>query len=179
MPSQGRGRIRFGIPGILLALSLVLFSAGCSSTESEFSAQDVNFAELMIPHHEQAIEMSELAPSRSSNEEVLALATEIKDAQSPEIVEMSGWPGVNPSTHAGHTMEGMLSESEMSELRAASGVDFDRLFLKGMIKHHQGAVLMAEEVRDSSNDRVAQLAHSIIKAQEGEITLMEELLSRL
>ena len=152
---------------------------GCAQTESGFSPQDQNFAEMMIPHHQQAIEMSDLALQKSENDEVIALAQQIKAAQDPEIVEMKSWPGVNPEAHMGHSMDGMLSDDEMNELRETAGAQFDRLFLQGMIKHHQGAIEMADEVRNSANTVVSKLAQSIISAQEEEIRVMEELLSRL
>ena len=130
----------------------------------------------MIPHHEQAIEMSEIALLNTTNPEVLQLAQEIKDAQSPEIELMKSWDGVKVSTHAGHTMEGILSEGELNDLRAAKGQEFDRLFLQGMIKHHDGAIGMAQDVESSMNKVVADLSATIIKAQQLEIAAMKEML---
>ena len=131
---------------------------------------------MMIPHHEQAIEMSDVAFKNTTNPEVLQLAQEIKDAQAPEIDLMKSWPGVKESTHAGHMMNGMLSEDELGALREASGAEFDRLFLQGMIKHHQGAIEMAMDVKDSESKVVADLSAAIIKQQEIEIATMNELL---
>ena len=164
---------------ILLALIPIVFLMGCSSTEagSEFSSADINFAEMMIPHHEQALLMSEIALSNSESEEIRELATEIREAQDPEIEQMKSWPDVNPTLHAGHVMDGMLTESELNQLRRTTGPEFDRLFLVGMIKHHQGAIDMAKPVVDSKNVEVQQLAREIITAQEREISLMRELLS--
>ena len=162
----------------ITAISLILLS-GCATAEqanSGFSPSDINFAEMMIPHHEQAIEMSDIAFKNTSNPEVLQLAQEIKEAQAPEIDLMKSWPGVKESTHAGHMMDGMLSDDELDALREASGAEFDRLFLQGMIKHHQGAIEMAMDVKDSKNKVVADLSAAIIKQQEIEITMMEELL---
>lgn len=82
-------------------------------------------------------------------------------------------------SHAGHMMDGMLSEEEMDELKSARGVEFDRLFLEGMIKHHEGAIDMADDVDDSKNPDVAKLAQSILITQRAEIELMKELLQRL
>ena len=120
--------------------------------------------------------MSEIALLNSTNPEVLQLAQEIKDAQSPEIEIMKSWAGVDVSMHAGHMMDGMLSESELSDLRDAKGKAFDLLFLQGMIKHHEGAIAMAQGVADSKNKDVSELSASIIKAQQLEITKMKELL---
>jgi uncharacterized protein (DUF305 family) len=164
---------------LLLAIMSALVLTGCATSSqsgSEYSADDIAFAEMMIPHHEQAIEMSEIALLNTTNPEVLQLAQEIKDAQSPEIELMKSWAGVKVSTHAGHMMDGMLSEGELNDLREAKGSDFDALFLKGMIKHHEGAIVMAQDVATSMNKEVADLSASIITAQQLEIAAMKELL---
>jgi uncharacterized protein (DUF305 family) len=163
---------------ILLIISALLIS-GCASTPkatSDFSSADLKFAEEMIPHHEQAISMSDIALTNSSSEEVLALARDIKAAQAPEVELMGSWQGVRASTHMGHTMDGMLSDEEIQSLRDAEGATFDRLFLEGMIKHHEGAIKMAQKVLDSKNAEVAALAAAIIDAQEKEIAFMQELI---
>ena len=162
----------------LLALISGLILSGCASSSqvnSEFSPTDIAFAEMMIPHHQQAIEMSEIALLNTTNPEVLQLAQEIKDAQSPEIDLMESWAGVKVTSHAGHTMDGMLSEDELNELREAKGADFDALFLKRMIKHHEGAIEMAQDVLASENKVVADLGSSIIAAQKSEIAKMKDL----
>ena len=164
---------------IWLVIVTALLLSGCATatqSNSEYSANDIAFAEMMIPHHEQAIEMSDIALLNTTNPEVLQIAQEIKDAQSPEIEIMMSWDGVKASTHAGHMMDGMLSESELSELRQAKGKEFDLLFLKGMIKHHEGAIKMAQEVANSMNKDVADLSSAIIQAQQLEIAKMNELL---
>jgi uncharacterized protein (DUF305 family) len=120
--------------------------------------------------------MSDIALTNSTSEEVLALAREIKAAQAPEVELMGSWQGVRTSTHMGHTMDGMLSETEIQNLRDAEGATFDRLFLEGMIKHHEGAIKMAQKVLDSNNAEVATLAAAIIDAQEKEIAFMQELI---
>jgi uncharacterized protein (DUF305 family) len=158
-----------------------LLVSGCVSApqaNSKFSADDINFAEMMIPHHEQAIEMSEIALLNTTNPEVLKLAQQIKGAQSPEIDLMKSWTGVKTSTHAGHLMEGMLSENELSDLREAKESEFDTLFLQGMIKHHEGAIVMAQEVSASKNEEVANLSSAIIAAQNMEIAAMKVLLQK-
>ena len=155
---------------LISIVATVLVLTGCASSgESGFSSQDINFAE----------QMSDFTLANSSNPEILALAEQIKGAQDPEIKLMSGWPGVDPTTHAGHAMSGMLSEDEMNELKQATGSEFDQLFLKGMIKHHQGAIDMARMVIDSENKEVSDLARAIIEAQENEIELMKALLGKL
>jgi uncharacterized protein (DUF305 family) len=164
---------------LLLAIISVLVLTGCATSSqsgSEFSAEDIAFAEMMIPHHEQAIEMSEIALLNTTNPEVLQVAQEIKAAQSPEIELMKSWNGVKVSIHAGHMMDGMLSEGELNDLREAKGQEFDLLFLQGMIKHHEGAIVMAQDVATSMNKGVADLSAAIIAAQELEIAAMKELL---
>ena len=164
---------------ILVIAALLLTS--CASSENsgaEYSAQDIMFAEMMIPHHEQAIEMSDIALAKSQNSEVLALATQIKNAQAPEIAQMKTWGGSHMGSHAGHMMDGMLTDEEMRALSVAMGQEFDRLFLEGMIKHHEGAIDMAEMVVESTNQEVSTLANAIITAQKEEIVRMKELLSR-
>jgi len=164
---------------LFLVLIGALLLSGCATSpqaNSDFSAADISFAEKMIPHHEQAIEMSEIALLNTTSPEVLQLAQEIKNAQSPEIQIMKSWEGVKESTHSGHLMDGMLSEVELSELREAKGKEFDLLFLRGMIKHHEGAIAMAQEVAASMNKDVADLSALIIAAQQLEIAKMNELL---
>ncbi|MBU3734183.1 MAG: DUF305 domain-containing protein [Candidatus Planktophila sp.] len=164
----------------LLAAVVALFVlTGCAaspSADSPYSSNDLMFAQMMIPHHEQAIEMSDIALTNSSSPEILQLAQEIKDAQAPEIQTMRGWLGDSAEMHSGHSMDGMLSEAEMSALRDAEGVSFDRLFLEGMIAHHEGAIKMAQDVVKSKNAEVAALATAIIDAQQKEIAYMQELL---
>lgn len=161
---------------------LSLFLLGCSNqdaTNDSFNSADTNFAEMMIPHHEQALEMSALALANSENSDLRRLAQEIRDAQSPEIELMSSWPGVDPGKHSGHMMAGMLSGEEIQTLRESRGPTFDRLFLEGMIKHHEGAILMAQVVVDSKNEVVRNLAKEIISTQENEIRAMRDLLADL
>jgi uncharacterized protein (DUF305 family) len=164
------------IVALIMSISLLSGCAAAPQANSEYSAADISFAEMMIPHHEQAIVMSEIALTNSSSEEILVLAQEIKDAQSPEIVQMKNWTGVNSSTHMGHMMDGMLSESQIQQLRDSEGAIFDRLFLEGMIAHHEGAITMAQKVTESENEEVAALAAAIIEAQEKEIAFMKELI---
>ena len=162
----------------VILLFLALLITGCASeSNSGYSSQDIMFAEMMIPHHQQAIEMSDLALKNSTNPEVLALAQQIKDAQSPEIEQMKSW-GASSMAHMGHMMDGMLSDEEMQTLKTARGGEFDRLFLEGMIKHHEGAIEMAQKITDSKNLEVAALAKVIIEVQQREILTMNELLKR-
>jgi uncharacterized protein (DUF305 family) len=166
----------------LIVFILVALLSGCAtgdSSKTSFSADDQMFAAMMIPHHEQAIQMSELALLNSTDPEILALANEIKAAQGPEIEQMKSWGSSMMGSHAGHMMdEGMLTDDEIEQLKSARGAEFNRLFLEGMIKHHQGAIQMAEMIIDSANDEASQLGKNIVESQSAEIERMRQLLSR-
>ena len=164
---------------LILLIIAALALTGCASTpkaNSEFSAADISFAEEMIPHHEQAVLMSDIALTNSTSDEILALARDIKAVQAPEIEMMAGWTGVNPSNHMGHMMDGMLSDDQIQQLRDSEGVTFDRLFLEAMIAHHEGAIKMAQKVTGTKSKKVADLAATIIDTQENEIAFMKELI---
>ncbi len=136
---------------------------------------------MMIQHHQQAIEMSELVADRTDNPEINALALEIIAAQDPEISLMQTWIdefGDAGMDHAGHSMGGMLTESELEALRAASGVEFEKLYLSGMIKHHEGAIDMADMLSNSNYPAAQKLRADIIETQTAEIELMKKLLER-
>ncbi|MFY7065860.1 DUF305 domain-containing protein [Nocardiopsis changdeensis] len=150
---------------------------------AEFNDADVHFAQMMIPHHEQAVAMADLAQTRAG-EEVADLAERIRDAQGPEIEQMTGllksW-GADTSPegmeHSDGMMEGMLSEEQMADLESAEGEEFDRLFLEHMIAHHEGAVAMAEaELAEGVDPEARALAQEIVDAQEEEIAEMQGML---
>ncbi len=150
---------------------------------ADFNAADVAFAQGMIPHHEQAVEMAEAAASRAESPEVEDLATRIEAAQGPEIEQMQGWlddwgqddDGGRPGGMG--SMPGMMGDDDMGQMMDMSGVDFDEMFLEGMIRHHEGAIEMAtDELADGENDEALALAEQIIDAQEAEITEMQALL---
>lgn len=149
------------------------------SENSEFSAADLMFAQMMIPHHQQAVDLGELAATRAQSQEVIDLAEQIADEQAPEIELMKSWlEAAGASEHMDHNMgmDGMLSDAEMQTLENSSGAEFDRLFLEGMIAHHEGAIAMAQDVVDSKNAEVAGLAAAIIKSQTTQIEYMRSLL---
>jgi uncharacterized protein (DUF305 family) len=156
---------------------------GHNST-SQMVGSDKMFLQMMIPHHEQAVEMSDLALSTSKNAEVLKLAKQIKGAQAPEIINMRGWladAGLSedPGHSMGNGMGAMLSDSELSALKGSKGKAFDRLFLTGMIAHHEGAVHMVMMIENSPNSEIKNLGQAIIKSQSAEIDLMKELLNKI
>jgi uncharacterized protein (DUF305 family) len=154
---------------------------GMSQTK-EFSGADIMFAQMMIPHHEQALLMSGFAQTRSSNEEVKKLARQIYAEQEPEITQMKLWlEKTNSSMDMGHDMRmnGMLTDSEIEAMKSATGKVFDRLFLEGMIAHHEGAIHMAEMIVDSDNAEAKKLGQSIQVTQQREIELMKEMLKTI
>jgi uncharacterized protein (DUF305 family) len=199
-----------------IAISLVLVTAvglgACSSDHSgmsgmnssttteipanaNYNATDIGFAQGMIPHHAQAIEMADLALTNTTNPDVLTLANKIKSAQSPEIEKLSGWlrewgqtvPSIAPgsmdhdmSGMGGMMMDGMMSQADMDRLETSTGTEFDRLWLELMIQHHEGAVKMSKsEVSGGKNPDAIALAEAIISGQQAEITAMESLLTKL
>lgn len=188
-------RQRFTLLTAGLAAAVTLTACGgeggdAASVSPEHNDADVTFAQMMIPHHEQAVEMSELVlDAEGVPEEVTDLAERIRDAQGPEIEQMraflEAWdaeevPGHDMNDMNGMEMEGMMSESDLQALGDAEGAEAARLFLEGMVPHHEGAVAMAEtEVADGENPEAVALAEEIVAAQEEEISEMESLLADL
>lgn len=154
-----------------------------SADNEEFNDADVAFAQMMIPHHEQATAMAELAPERAGDE-VQTLAEEIQAAQGPEIEQMNAllesWgqePMEDMEDMDHEDMSGMMSEEQMAELEGAEGEEFDTMFLQMMIEHHEGAVEMAQtELDEGVNPEARDLAQQIIDDQDAEIEQMNEML---
>ncbi|TMR14367.1 DUF305 domain-containing protein [Nonomuraea turkmeniaca] len=149
-----------------------------------FNDADVMFAQMMILHHEQAIEMAELASAQASDAEIKDLASKIKESQEQEIQTMEGWLSEwgkpTPSPGMGHEMPGAMSEEDMQKLESAQGKDFDRLFAKQMIAHHQGAIKMARmEEAGGANPQARELAKTIVTTQQEEVTQLRQILDRL
>jgi uncharacterized protein (DUF305 family) len=152
------------------------------STTSQFSGADIMFAQMMIPHHQQAVDMGVLAKTRATDPKVRELAAKIMGEQAPQIEQMKGWlKTANASMDMGHMMGGggMLTDAEMTTLESASGAEFDRLYLTGMIAHHEGAIHMASMVNDSRNSEVMALGNAIVSSQTQEIAYMKSLLAGL
>ncbi len=165
-------------------------ASASTDVAAEHNDQDTTFAQMMIIHHEGAIEMSQLAVERADNPAVVALAERIAEAQGPEIDEMTAWLGawgedVSPDDHGGMDMggmdmDGMSQEEMMTQLDGLTGVDFDPAFLEAMIAHHEGAIEMSEQqVADGQNPDAVALAEKIIDDQRAEITEMREILAGL
>lgn len=196
-----------------MAVAAGLILAGCSNSETDGSVEtiptttseasphnsaDVEFAQQMIQHHRQALEMAKLASTRAESQEVKDLAADIEAAQDPEIQAMTGWLkewgedvpkdlGGDKTDDGqmgdgqmgdGEMREGMMSDGDMAELEKATGAAFDRMFLTMMIKHHEGAITMAKaEQRDGEDTAAIELAQRIETAQTAEIKLMRKLLA--
>jgi uncharacterized protein (DUF305 family) len=162
-------------------------AASAPASAAEHNTADVTFAQMMIPHHAQAVQMSDMMLKKQDiPAEVTALATKIKAAQGPEIEMMTGWlkswnePTPMPSGHSMNGMNGMMGDEELKKLDAAQGTEAARLFLKQMIAHHEGAIMMAKtENTAGKNTDAINLSKDIVSAQEAEIQEMQKLLATL
>lgn len=157
-----------------------------SSSAGVFNDADVSFAQNMIVHHQQAVEMSTLAETRAGNAEVKKLSAQIKAAQAPEIETMGGWlkswgqPAAQEMEMGHDAMPGMMSDKDMKALEGMSGTEFDKEFLKMMIAHHEGAIEMAkEETSGGASAEAKALAAQIGTTQQAEIDSMKQLLDSL
>lgn len=174
---------------------------------------DMQFAHMMIPHHQQAIEMSDLILAKQGiDPRVVELASQIKAAQGPEIEQMQAWmgqwgmsgmPGMG-DMHSGQGgsmmpgmgdmpdmpdmpgmggmggMDGMMSPAQMDALKNAEGVEADKLFLTGMITHHEGAITMAQnEIKNGEFPDAIAMAKAILTSQQAEIDTMKQILNSL
>lgn len=162
---------------------------------AEHNPADITFAQGMIPHHQQAIDMADLATDRASSAKVKDLAFKIKQAQDPEIEQLKqmleAWgapeqpdsggsmPGMGHGGSSGDqsAMPNMMTDQQMQQLENGNGAGFDKMFLEMMIMHHQGAIKMAEsEVSQGQNPQAKTLAKKIIEDQLAEISTMQNLL---
>jgi uncharacterized protein (DUF305 family) len=165
-----------------------------SSVSSPAAAQqhnqaDVTFAQHMIPHHQQAIEMSDTVLAKQGiDARVIDMANRIKAAQGPEIQQMQSWLSqwgvptmpMTPGSMAGHDVSGMMSEQDMNDLKSADGVEASKLFLTQMIAHHQGAITMGtDEIKNGQYPPAVSMAQSIVTGQQREITEMQGILASL
>ena len=155
-----------------------------SQLASDLEMNEYMFAEMMIPHHQQAVDMSDLALKKSTNPKILDIAQRIKSAQSSEIIQMQSWLGGEEANsmmtdHSGHSMGGMLTKEEFSKLESSSGVTFDTLFLEGMIVHHEGAIDMAQMIKDTTTQEVNTFGLNVVEVQSEEIREMKEILESL
>lgn len=149
------------------------------ATLGDANMADVTFVQLMLPHHEQALEMTKMARDRADDHRVLDLMVQMWDEQAAEIDEMkamlAGW-NVEPAPL--HDMPGMVSDADMALMSETGGAAFDEMFLTHMIAHHEGAITMAEDVLANGTDpQVRAMAESIIASQQAEIDQMRSILA--
>jgi uncharacterized protein (DUF305 family) len=194
---------RWGVTVLVALLALVVGVAGTllvvratsQTSVTDFGA-DAGFARDMQTHHHQAVEMAFIVRDRSTDPAVRTLAYDIATSQQQQAGQMYGWlvqwglPQTGPGApmawvggeHAAHVeagepMPGLATAAQLDELRAARGVDADRIFLRLMIAHHRGGVEMADAaLAEARTPEVRTLAGAIAKAQTSEITLMEGML---
>ena len=195
------------ITSLSLAIIATLSMAGCASgtnssleepsvtanaaEQVDYSQPDLMFAQMMIPHHEQALEMSIIALEVSKNNDVLAIAQGIFDGQDTEIQQMKSWLSSSSAKSAAEQMDheamghgsgqmaGMASYEQIDQLAELATPEFDKLFLTLMIAHHEGALEMVSLIEDSRNAEARTLAKEIVMTQKQEISKMKELLKEL
>ncbi|MFE9009813.1 DUF305 domain-containing protein [Streptomyces sp. NPDC007875] len=172
--------------------------ATTGSAAGTFNDADVRFAQMMIPHHEQALAMAALADDRASDARITSLAGRIEKAQGPEIATLRSWlkgwgkpekassggmggmDGMEHGSGSKGDMGGMMSKKDMGKLEAAQGPTFDRVFANMMIDHHQGAIAMAKDEKKNGRDAKAKkLADDVVKNQSTEVATLRTLLDRL
>ena len=200
------GRRALGTLGVSAALAAVLALTGCASSgtgsvgstgsgdsmghdehatgadaTSEANGADIMFAQMMLAHHQQALEMSAIVLAKDGvDPDVVELAEQIEAAQGPEIEQLESWLDEwgAPSGDNAMAMDGMLSEAELDELEAADGASASQVFLEQMIAHHEGAVAMAEEhLENGAHDGALAMSAAIIESQTAEIARMRDLLA--
>lgn len=165
-------------------------SAPATADAAAHNDADVMFAQMMIPHHSQAVEMSDILLAKQGvDPRVVALATEIKAAQAPEIAQMQGWltswgnPAMAPMDHdsmQGGQMQGMVSPQDLDALRNAPGPQAAKLYVTQMIAHHEGAITMAQdEIAKGQYGPAIDLSHAIVDTQQKEIDSMKSMLGTL
>lgn len=146
------------------------------SDNSEFNGQDIMFMNMMIVHHDQAIEMAELSENRTDNENILELSDNISEAQRAENEQMTTWMN-ELAYEAGnhHPMAGMATEEEMQRLKSSEGENFDRLFAELMIEHHRGGIEMARNFREvGKHPELGEMQTQMVETQQSEIGKMEK-----
>jgi uncharacterized protein (DUF305 family) len=188
-----------------VAAAALLVLGGCGADDASTTATtsggdhndaDVTFAQDMIPHHQQALVMADVAIEGASTKELQQLAERIQDAQAPEIDAMTGWleswdeevPDLDTMSHMmmGHgdddddnDMPGMMDADQMQRMSSmmGDGIGFDRMWVLMMIEHHEGAIEMAQDERvDGQSPDAIALAEDIVTAQKAEIDEMQQML---
>ena len=190
-------RIKRAVATIFIAI-VALSLSGCSSASDmgmeheghssgasgDLSSDEIMFLQMMIPHHQQAIDISDLALTKSADSELLALAKNIRDEQSAEIVKMKAWldaagADLEMDHGASHSMSGMLSDSELAALDKASGKSFDVLWLKAMTGHHTGAIDMAAMIENAKSAEIKSFGEGIVASQSAQNKAMAAMIKRI
>lgn len=179
MPMSGHN-----MPGMSSMPGMPGMSGSSTPPAANFNDADVMFLQMMYPHHAQAVEMAKLVPTRSQNQQVKDLATAIEQAQAPEMQQMTtllaGFGKPAPSATMSHSMPGLMTPQQMTELTGLSGAAFDKMWLQMMVEHHQGAITMSnDELKNGTNADAKKMAEAIVAAQLGEITTMNGMLAKL
>jgi uncharacterized protein (DUF305 family) len=193
------------LSGIIVILLVIIVSMGMSRNDGrgflgmhdsgmmdskrtqnslDLSGGDIMFLQMMIPHHQQAVDISTLALTKSQDSELIALATAIRDGQSAEITTMKTWlKQANADISMGHSMGdsmgGMLTDDELADLNAATGKNFDLLWLEGMTEHHEGAIHMSSMIKDARNSEIKSFGENIVRDQSAQIEQMKAMIARL
>jgi uncharacterized protein (DUF305 family) len=185
------------VSAALLAIVMAMALTGCAaSTTSDsmhdhssqaaghLSSNDVMFLQMMIPHHQQAIDISDLALTKSADSELVALAKNIRDEQAAEIVKMKAWldaagADLEMDHSALHSMSGMLSDAELAALDKASGKSFDVLWLKAMTGHHTGAIDMAAMIENAKSAEIKRFGQGIVASQSAQNKAMAAMIKRI
>ena len=187
-------RVIAGFVALIMALSI----SGCASASNkgmdheghsseasgDLSSDDIMFLQMMIPHHQQAIDISDLALTKSAESELLALAKNIRDEQAAEIVTMKAWldaagADLEMDHGASHSMSGMLSDSELAALDKATGKSFDALWLKAMTGHHTGAIDMAAMIENAKSAEIKSFGEGIVASQSAQNKAMAAMIKRI
>lgn len=177
MPMSGHDMPGHSMPGMS-------GSSTSAAPAATFNDADVMFLQMMYPHHAQAVEMAKLVPTRSQNQQVKDLAAAIEKAQAPEMQQMTtllaGFGKPAPSATMSHSMPGLMTPQQMTELTGLSGAAFDKMWLQMMVEHHQGAITMAnDELKNGTNADAKAMAQAIVTAQQAEITTMNGMLAKM
>ena len=169
--------------GLLALVGAFILLRPVSNTAT-FNSSDVMFAQMMLPHHRQAIDMAKmvLQPGRDSSPELQSMARTIQSQQSSEVTTLENllrtWRAdAEAGDHSG-MMEGILSDEELGQLNSLQGSDFDHAWSLAMMQHHQGAIAMARDVIETGvNHRIAVLANDVVTAQGREIRELQQMVT--
>jgi len=172
---------RIAIVAALVVAGVAVYIANGNTNRSTHNSTDVMFAQMMIPHHQQAIDMADMAlnPSRHASEELRNLASEMKTGQTMEVATLTQllqqWGEPISMHHHEDMKDGMLSSDELSALSKKQGLTFDQSWARAMIAHHRGALSMVRAFDTGASLEIQKLNRDIVTAQGQEITLLKQI----